>query len=79
MGRAGIEPATHGFSDSQPLSGNDSRSNDLELVASLGAAQALHFKKELVEITRAWAQLSPFDRRAVLAIVRAHLKGKSNV
>jgi len=76
MGRAGIEPATHGFSGHTPVKGNASSANDLADASICGAARALQLGPDLQEIIDGWDQLSAADRAAVLGMVRARICAK---
>jgi hypothetical protein len=73
MGRAGIEPATHGFSGHIQGKGNVTSANELAHVGICGAALALQVGADLQEIIESWQQLSAADRAAILGMVRARL------
>jgi len=74
MGRAGIEPATHGFSGHPSAESNASQTDNLANPQFDSAALALQFTPELQEILESWPRLSTADRSAVLAKVRAILR-----
>ncbi|CAN5375879.1 hypothetical protein BH09PLA1_BH09PLA1_15410 [soil metagenome] len=78
MGRAGIEPATHGFSGHNGSSVSSRSNQDLENGLSNSAALALHSNPELLEIIAAWSLLDGASREAVLAIVRAENEAQGN-
>ncbi len=70
MGRAGIEPATHGFSGHSPSNDKISSADNLTNFIACSAALALQLTSDLREIIESWSGLSAADRAAVLAFVR---------
>jgi len=76
MGRAGIEPATHGFSGHGSSRSNLNGDGDLTKLTPNGAALALQSTPELRELIDLWPSLSKAERTAILAKARA-LRGSS--
>jgi hypothetical protein len=76
MGRAGIEPATHGFSGQTQETSNATSANELDHASICGAALALQVGADFQEIVEGWQQLSAADRVAVLRMIRARICAK---
>jgi hypothetical protein len=70
LGRAGIEPATHGFSGHAPAFSNASQFNGLAIGDAASAALALQFGPEFGELIEKWPRLSASQRVAIMGIVR---------
>jgi hypothetical protein len=76
MGRGGIEPPTHGFSDQIDSSQKCGEQRDLENGGNDGAAMALHFGSEVQEIINSWPRLTDAQKASVMGIVRSQTKGE---
>jgi hypothetical protein len=66
MGRAGIEPATHGFSEHCPISRKYLNSSALSFQYSDGAVLALQIDRELTLLRNIFRQMSDLDRAAFI-------------
>jgi len=71
LGRAGIEPATHGFSGRRGEGSKAGEEQGLRAEGDGGAAQALHGDADLAFLMAEWPRLRPSVRRRVLALVRS--------
>jgi len=72
MGRAGIEPATHGFSVHKLHDSNCCKDNHLDVASNSSAAPALHISDiSLRFLVDAWPELSPKIRSAIVVLAKS--------
>jgi hypothetical protein len=78
MGRAGIEPATHGFSGPERIACFPEEIEEFLSGGGVCAEQALNGWADLRFLMSSWAALTPGQRGSVLAFVRACVERPSS-